>query len=250
MARNNTWWDLVLDQYMYMQLSAMCVNLFKRGGRRQTFSYCLITGSPRTGSPVGRLSPRQTRAVSLTDSPSYNSIKDDLFSTPPDSPINATSKRMTLKKDISGDRPTHSPPTSPSIKHKQMDVNKIVPPSGQGILSPARRDSFGGAVSPVRSTRWSIIFFLKLYFKCLSSSSILSNFSSFVSFSPQRRASSPLLSSQSRASPVNAGSRASPLSANARSSPVNAGARASPGTGGSPIPAFSIGSSSPKEESR
>lgn len=68
--------------------------------------------------------------------------------------------------------------------------------------------------------------------------------------SPQRRASSPLLSSQSRASPVNAGSRASPLSANARSSPVNAGARASPGTGGSPIPAFSIGSSSPKEESR
>lgn len=127
---------------------------FQKGRKKTNIQlYCLITGSPRTGSPVGRLSPRQTRTVSLTDSPSYNSIKDDLFSTPPDSPINATSKRMTLKKDISGDRPTHSPPTSPSIKHKQMDVNKIVPPSGQGILSPARRDSFGGAVSPVRSTR-------------------------------------------------------------------------------------------------
>lgn len=195
----------------------------KKSGSRSSSPHLAIAekqGSPRTGSPVGRLSPRQTRAVSLTDSPSYNSIKDDLFATPPDSPITATSKRMTLKKDISGDRLTHSPPTSPSIKHKQMDVNKIVPPSGQGILSPARRDSFGGAVSPVRST------------------------------SPQRRASSPLLNSQSRASPVSAGSRASPLSANARSSPVNAGARASPGTGGSPIPAFSIGSSSPKEESR
>ncbi|XP_062580615.1 E3 ubiquitin-protein ligase MYCBP2-like [Saccostrea cucullata] len=195
----------------------------KKSGSRSSSPHLTITekqGSPRTGSPVGRLSPRQTRASSLTDSPSHNSIKEDLFATPPDSPIAPIPKRVSLKKEVSSDRPTQSPPTSPSLKHKQTDVSKIAPPSGQGILSPVRRDSFGGHVSPVRST------------------------------SPQRRASSPLLTSQSRASPVNAGSRASPLSANARSSPVNPGARASPGTGGSPIPTFSIGSSSPKEESR
>jgi hypothetical protein len=113
----------------------------------------IFTGSPRASSPVGRLSPRQTRASSLTDSPSHNSVKEDLYGTPPDSPIAHTPKRIALKKDVSLDRPAQSPPSSPSLKHKQTDVSKIAPPSGQAILSPARRDSYGGNVSPVQSTR-------------------------------------------------------------------------------------------------
>ena len=128
---------------MGVPLNRICILLF------------CSTASPRTGSPVGRLSPRQTRAVSLTDMPSFHPVKEDLFATPPDSPITPNPKRMALKKEMPSDRPTHSPPPSPSIKHKQMEVNKMAPHSGQGILSPVRRDSLGGAVSPVRSTRYA-----------------------------------------------------------------------------------------------
>ncbi|XP_069130438.1 LOW QUALITY PROTEIN: E3 ubiquitin-protein ligase MYCBP2-like [Argopecten irradians] len=118
------------------------------------------SASPKTGSPIRSLSPRSTKVESkpsrgVSESSSQASLKDETFSTPPDSP--SLVRRAQLKKEASFDRDSQSPPGSPAVrpKHQSSSSNSQKEAGVTGLPPPVpRKGSIGSPhTSPARSGR-------------------------------------------------------------------------------------------------
>ncbi|KAL5012682.1 hypothetical protein ScPMuIL_011233 [Solemya velum] len=106
--------------------------------------------SPGSRSPVCSGSPRNYDSPSrsrMSDSSSQTSLKEEMYSTPPDSPI---PQRPLLIKEPSFDRYSASPPATPKL-HRVDDNTGITTrsSSGHSLIPPAGQKNMRSATSPI-----------------------------------------------------------------------------------------------------